>query len=561
MTRAKQELPLEKKVLFALVPTLVLLGLALIAELVLRVLPLRFSDDPYLNLTSPSSIFSEVEEDGASYFHVVHPETYRSRDLRFTVEKPENTLRVFCLGGSASAGWPHPPDEIYSEYLAAALQEAFPERQVEVLNVSAHAWASYRVRQVFDEVVRMDPDLMILYSGNNEFLERRTYRGRTAGITRSSRLLQFISSHGRRWLQPENTLRGGNRDHRLHDRWTRVERVARELRQDPEQLAKVGEHFAYTVQHMVDEASRHDVPLMLVAVPVNLRDWYPNVSINELTGSALEEWREVFELGRRHSLEERPEEAVEAFDRAIELEPLHAASFFHRGRALATLGRHEEALEAFRKASDLDHNPFRALSSFNQTLRLLADRGDDVILLDAEAAFVAATAPHAPGFDLFLDYVHPSKQGNLLIARAAFETIVESGVLGKPTGTREFVHEDVPHEDTGAPYDERQDLRMQKSLIGLFELMHQYEGVVEKTADTLRMMKGGGGYPPGDKEPTRAEYRTYFRKVYDLHAEYLEMERKALLGEEHDPDYEEKLKRYYREVLLPEDFEQHTEAE
>jgi len=60
---------------------------------------------------------------------------------------------VFCLGGSASAGWPHPPLETYSAYLERALEKAYPDRRIEMINASAHGFASYRVRAVFDRVV------------------------------------------------------------------------------------------------------------------------------------------------------------------------------------------------------------------------------------------------------------------------------------------------------------------------------------------------------------------------------------------------------------------------
>jgi len=118
-----------------------------------------------------TSIVRQVEDDGQQTIRVVHPEAYAVRDTQFTVHKPEGTIRIFSFGGSASAGWPHPSSEIYTEYLERALAAQLSDRRVEVINLAAHAFASYRVRMIFDDVIGYDPDLVIIYSGNNDFLE------------------------------------------------------------------------------------------------------------------------------------------------------------------------------------------------------------------------------------------------------------------------------------------------------------------------------------------------------------------------------------------------------
>ncbi len=54
-------------------------------------------------------------------------------------------------------------------------RRSYPRRSIEVINVSAHAYAAYRVRLLFDRVLEFEPDLLVLCTGNNEFLEKRTY--------------------------------------------------------------------------------------------------------------------------------------------------------------------------------------------------------------------------------------------------------------------------------------------------------------------------------------------------------------------------------------------------
>ena len=143
------------------------------------------SDDPNLNLLFVPTFFERISIEGVDHYRVAHGELYSERGVTFPAIKRDDGFRVFCLGGSASAGWPHPADENWCAYLEAPLARALPDKQVQVINVSAHAYASYRVRLVFQQVMALDPDLILIWSGNNEFLERRTYSDRSRGLERA----------------------------------------------------------------------------------------------------------------------------------------------------------------------------------------------------------------------------------------------------------------------------------------------------------------------------------------------------------------------------------------
>jgi len=62
-----------------------------------------------------------------------------------------------------------------------------------------------------------------------------------------------------------------------------------------------------------------------------------------------EEW---FKKGLAFSEEGKSQEALEAFDKVIEIDPEHAEAWFWKGVALDRLGRHEEAREAYDKARE-----------------------------------------------------------------------------------------------------------------------------------------------------------------------------------------------------------------
>jgi tetratricopeptide (TPR) repeat protein len=56
----------------------------------------------------------------------------------------------------------------------------------------------------------------------------------------------------------------------------------------------------------------------------------------------------------------KPEEALEAFDKAIELDPKFAQAYYNKGNALGKLGKPEEALVAYEKAIEIDQKDAQA---------------------------------------------------------------------------------------------------------------------------------------------------------------------------------------------------------
>ena len=86
-----------------------------------------------------------------------------------------------------------------------------------------------------------------------------------------------------------------------------------------------------------------------------LHDYYGAVHLlEELTesGRAFADAHHL--LGLSYEMLDKPERALAAFERALELNPRYAEALVHRGIVLARLGREPEANEAFARARDAD---------------------------------------------------------------------------------------------------------------------------------------------------------------------------------------------------------------
>ncbi|MDD5627988.1 MAG: tetratricopeptide repeat protein [Elusimicrobia bacterium] len=123
-------------------------------------------DARYWNLDIYDDFFVREQEPGGRAVYVSRRPLARSSS--FPVVKSTDTFRVFVIGGSVAFQYESEPARIAGRRLQDALQRVLPGRRVEVVPCGMGAYDSYREALVLKEVLRHDPDLVVLMSGNNE---------------------------------------------------------------------------------------------------------------------------------------------------------------------------------------------------------------------------------------------------------------------------------------------------------------------------------------------------------------------------------------------------------
>lgn len=181
-------LPWWKKVAFALVVT-ALFFVALEGVLALvGVRPVLDTRDPFVGFASRVPLYVESTNSENRVVMTTAPNKLEYFNLqRFLRQKPPGTFRIFCLGGSTTYGRPYDNTTSFPGWLREILPVAAPDVKWEVINAGGIGYASYRVAALMEELVQYEPDLFIVYTGHNEFLEERTY-----GDIRARRLPPFL---------------------------------------------------------------------------------------------------------------------------------------------------------------------------------------------------------------------------------------------------------------------------------------------------------------------------------------------------------------------------------
>jgi tetratricopeptide (TPR) repeat protein len=398
--------------------------------------------DPFLGFSDAVRLFEEVPEREVYRMPpraVAHSFNYQE----FPTHKPENGFRLFTLGGSSAYGFPWDARTAFTAVLGRALQAAMPERTVEAINVAAMSYGSHRLRILAHELLDYEPDLLVIYTGHNEFVERRFYRDRIDRIPRLDRFRGLLY----RWRLYSVLMRVKDSGAPVGSETQDPDLpagpsgallgldVVREYSVDvaENEQREVRQHFEENLRSIVELATARGVSVVLCTVPSNLSGWRPNQSLfgNDTGTEARTRVLDLLEAARQNIEAGEVGRAVEQLEEARALAPGYAEIHFELGRAYAASDRADDAWDAFVLARDLDAQPARAVTALNDVVRGLGQRGD-VLLVDVEDAFRDASPDGLLGFNLFEDYVHPKPEAHRLIALELWTLLLEEGLLGPP---------------------------------------------------------------------------------------------------------------------------------
>ena len=98
--------------------------------------------------------------------------TYNSEGFRgpeFLKEKPDNTYRIFVLGGSTTFGDGNDDNETWPYYLQEIFDVADLSYNVEVINAgTSSAWSGSETKMIREKILGYNPDMLMIYDGWND---------------------------------------------------------------------------------------------------------------------------------------------------------------------------------------------------------------------------------------------------------------------------------------------------------------------------------------------------------------------------------------------------------
>lgn len=489
-----------RKIGFALL-TLVLLGIA--GELVLALFglqPAAQTGDPLVGFSKHFPHFvNEIAENGEPSMITAPGRASVLNPQRFPAEKPENTVRIVCLGGSTTYGRPFWDVTSFSGWLRRILPVVAPGTKWEVINAGAISYASYRVLNVMEELASYEPDLFVIYTGQNEFLERRTYGNlldqspllgriiatsqKSRTVTAIQRIVAAVSGDSDQGGQRKKPIVLGGEVKRIPINAVGPEAYTRNRAFEEQVIA----HFRLSLNRMIDIAGTAGASVVLVSPASNYRGIKPFKSEHSerLDSAALTQWEQSYRAALSAAENGDFQLALARFDECLSLDPLHAEAHYRHGQVLYESGDRVAARTAFRRAIEEDICPLRAPSSLLSVIAKVSEVRD-APRIDFQAVLERRSEDGITGANFFHDHVHPTLEANRILALEIVETMRQRNVLQTSVEWNPDATLDEVELLTDAADQDRRALELCK-LAYVLDEFDQDEGASKAVQDALTM--------------------------------------------------------------------------
>ena len=424
-----------RRLLFHLAAAGVVLLPLVALEILLRVLVAA----PPVTLTDPYVSFGEIRplfvlDDSGQRYETAEERLHFFRPQSFSAVKGKNSFRVFVLGGSTVQGRPWSTETSFGTWLQLALAAAGGDTDWQVINCGGISYAGYRLVPIMRELLAYEPDLFIICTGHNEFLEDRTY-GRLKRTPKSligahQTLLKLRSySLANRFIQSRR--KGGSRANLPAEVRARLDFQdgLASYHRDDAWRAGVLAHFSHNLQTMVLTAKQANVPVVLMRPAANIKDCSPfKFEFNaHLPPKDRQRAEALLDQAAQVSWSQ-PAQKLQLLTEVTKIDPRHARACYLTGKCYEQLARSKEAKQWFQQAKDEDICPLRIPTPIAETITSTAKR-HNTGYVDIEQLIEQQTDDRLAGDEWLVDHVHPTIAAHQLIANALLETMARMHLL------------------------------------------------------------------------------------------------------------------------------------
>lgn len=310
--------------------------------------------------------------------------------------KQDYSYRVFVMGESSAAGFPYSPNGAFSRYIRKRLELLYPDKKIEVVNIAMSAINSYALRDMLPGVLEKQPDLIIIYTGHNEY-----YGALGVGSVETLGDTRFIVNSVI-WLNQfktfellRNVIRSVSSmfsepvksDGTLMARMSQRQQIPFE---SDKYFAGLNQ-FEGNLRDILNMAKSEKVPVILGKLVSNLKDQKPFESISD-----------------------------KRFPPAVEI--------FNKAQDELGSGNLRNADSLFKFAKDLDALRWRAPEKVNQIIETLGKEFNFPVV-ELDSVINSESLSGVVGDDLITDHLHPNLRGFQIIGREICNTAINSGIF------------------------------------------------------------------------------------------------------------------------------------
>jgi len=342
-----------------------------------------------------------------------------------TVTHKKAGVRILVFGASAAYGEMFSPFTAFPGQAEARLRASNPDIPVEILNLAHGGMGSRQVGEmVFRALENDNPDLIVIYTGNNEYHELRALKARSDKYDPQAELLRrklsrsFLYRRVRDIVMPTDDGLEAPKD----ETWLPIGRMDVTVDADDRGLglALYDDHL----RSIVLAAKEHGVPVILTTVATNIRDHVDNGTPGSPSQS------EIDALHNLQGMVDKVPKARFAAEAGDLSDHITTEGGLHRlGQLYLQAQLPEIAADALERKELAALRPMTSNRAMRTAVKRLGER-HGVKMCDLASALAASTPNGIPGNDVFIDHCHPNAQGHQVLGEALSACILDLGVGG-----------------------------------------------------------------------------------------------------------------------------------
>ena len=352
----------------------------------------------------------------------IAPEMYVQHFLKV---KPANTSRVFVLGESSALGFPYNHRGSFPRMLQYMVNTTCNNRKVEVINLAITAINSYALLYFTDEIIRMSPDAILIYTGHNEYYGALGVGSQQKGFVNRNfikliinlkriKLVQFF-------FQFYSNCRDIFRSNNVKQESGLMPKMARdkEIRYGDKLYQDGLMQFKNNLSELIIKYQKQHIPIYLSNVVCNEKGQKPFIS-KLAKNTDTTQFMKFFTKAQRAYVTNNYDTALVYSLIANSLDSTYAMNNFILGDIYNYTTEFKVAKKYYKKAKEFDCLRFRAPEAINQIIFDECEKHDNVYFVNSLSLFTEKSHNGICGNDLFIDHLHPNLSGNFVIAQAFF---------------------------------------------------------------------------------------------------------------------------------------------
>jgi lysophospholipase L1-like esterase len=315
----------------------------------------------------------------------------------FTINKASNTFRIFVLGESTTIGYPYFHNGSFHRWLQFRLMQMYPDKNFEIVNTSLTAVNSYTVLDFGRQLIKYQPDAVMIYTGHNEYygalgIGSTSYVGSNHFLVetllklRELKLVQLLNN-------AINKVSIAFSNNKIDTRQTLMQRMAarQKIPFGSKDYQAGIDQFDRNISELCGLLNDKKVPVFLSTVVSNEKDLPPFISNGSGPGSAM--------------------------------------YYYKSGQTDYAQGKYSLAKQEFDKAKEFDELRFRAPEAINTIVKKIAGEYRNVHLVNTKKLFEQLSPHGIIGNETILEHVHPNLYGYAIMSEAFYQAFQQQHLI------------------------------------------------------------------------------------------------------------------------------------